>query len=296
MKLANLFLIVALWTARAGAMDAPPDVRAAMKPNGISLMFETLNIGPNRTPIEVHLYVVPRGRDNAGRATLGMEPKTGPITRNEIGGGETIKMSPYYLEMFSRRGAALKKLKGARFEQNKAPSRIFARWLDPKTKRAPVVVVRFDFPDAYSLTLLTFARGITQAAQVQEFSGGGESGYFSVQSLDKTDARGLMMVSEQEGEPDKPTIRRAYTWDGQEFRDFKARYFVIAATTKTQAQAEAIQRKHGFGEVRASERYARLRRGYYILIVARFAAQKEAARHVAELKTSGINAYVRRAF
>ena len=105
-----------------------------MRSGGISLLRTSAAIGHNRAPIILHLYVVPRGR---------LTDEKGPVRREEILGGTSIRRSPFYLELFERRSDGLRKLSSAPFEEDGDVHRVEVRWLKPREKQFPVLLLRF---------------------------------------------------------------------------------------------------------------------------------------------------------
>jgi hypothetical protein len=92
---------------------------------------------------------------------------------------------------------------------------------------------------------------------------------------------------------------RLYPWDGVEFTDRSAPYFIIAASVKTRVEAEEFIRQRKLGgeaEIRPSGHYPKLTPGYFIVVLARGQNAKDATKVVARYQKDGIPCYAKRAF
>jgi hypothetical protein len=299
--LLSLFIV-----AKVNAAPLPPEIKSSLKSGSISLRFETRSIGPNNSPIGLHLSVAPAGRNTDSIRNLGLEPKTGPIKREEIQAHDVLKPSPFTLDVFSKVNSKWRKINSVTFTQSKDVQEITTRWLNPKQKTGPVIMLHFGYTHWHEWEVVTFAKGLQSPATHQTFLWGGEGEFNYVsQKFDKTDASGKMVITEENsigvpdgkgGEKQQLTIN-TYRYNGTEWIDLKANYFVIGATAKTLAEANKALAKFGFGEVRPSSNYKGLKPGFFVLILGRHADLKLAQQQVKGLKANyKSDAYVKKAF
>jgi hypothetical protein len=301
------YLFVCLFVAvQVNAATLPTEVKAAMKSGAISLSFETRSIGPNGSPIGLHLFVVPVGRNTESIRNMGTTPPTGPIRREEIQDYDVLKPSPFTLEVFAKSNSRWQRINSVTFSQTKNVQKIVTRWLYPKQKTGPVIMLHFGYTHWHEWEVITFAKGLRSPATHQTFLWGGEGEYDYVsQKFDQTNAAGKMIIIEEnsEGVPDgknrekQRLTKNIYRYNGREWLNNKAHYFVIGATLKTRAEADKALAKLGFGEVRPSAYYKGLQPGYYVLILGRYSDLKRAQEQVNGLKeNSKIDVYVKKAF
>ena len=293
-----------LFSKLALAAPVPAEIQSQTPRGALSLHFETRNIGPKSAQIGLHLSVVPTGRDLKSAESIGATLPKGPITRAELRElPSPLLPSLFTLEIFARQNGKWRRINAVTFSQTKDLQKIETRWLDPKTKTKPVLALHFGYTHWHEWEILTFANGLARPAQTQTFYWGGEGEWdYLTQNLDRTDAQGQMIIAESEGNsaPDGKSgvvSRRIYRFDGREWRDFAARYFVIAASLKTRADAEKALKTIGFGEIRPSAHYSKLKPGYFVIILARFATLKDANQRSQEIRRDGkIKPSVRLAF
>ena len=298
-----LFLLFATSKIALSA-PLPAQIRAQMRTGAIPLHFETRSIGPNGATVGLQLSVLPTGRDKQGAESIGAEAPTGPLTLQEIKDfPQPLLASPFTLDIFRKNGEKWARANSVTFWQTKNLQDLSVRWLDAKTKQAPILLLHFGYAHWHEWEVLTFPDGILKPGQTQEFFWGGEGEWdYQTQKFDQTDKNGRLIIAEETSQaaPDEKSAlvtKQIYRFDGLEWRDDKAPYFVIGASLKTRAEAEKFRQKIGFGEIRPSAHYSKLRAGYFIVILARFATLKEAQTRVSELgRDSKITASVRRAF
>jgi hypothetical protein len=304
-KFVMLLLIasgLAVASHSGNAAPVPPDIFSQMRPGAISLQLETRKLA-SYGDVLLHLSVVPKGHSREREVMLG-EKRTGPVRREHIDTMPSVEPSPFYLDFFTRRGGSLKRLNSVRFIETKNVQEIVVRWLEPARRRGPVFALRFGFTHWSEWVVITFLQGLNGTASVQQFLFGGESGTGIAQRFDRVDKRGFMMVQEDSYEPnektkepyDQTTSTIFYYWDGLDFADRAARYFVIAASVKSRAEAEAFVRRHQMedvAQIRPSSHYAKLHPGYFIVILSRHRNKKEALERAGAYRNEG--ASVRRA-
>jgi len=305
MKILPLLLSL-LIVSCAHAAPVPPEIKAAIPKSSISLRFETKAIGPNGSPIGLHLSVVPTDRNKGAYEMLGQTPKTGPITRDEITAFDMLTQSPFTLDVYAQKSGKWSKINSVNFSQSKDVQEINTRWLNPKRKIGPVLLLHFGYTHWHEWEVITFPQGLQAPAAHQTFLWGGEGEYNYVgQKFDKTDASGRMIITEEESEgvPDgkngekQKLTKNTYYFNGNEWINPKTRYFVIGASAKTRTEADKIFKKIGFGEVRPSSEYKGLKSGYYVLIFGRYSNLKQAQEQVKYLKAnSKVESYVKKAF
>lgn len=269
----------------------PSEVRALMPKGAISLRWQ--KIGSAKDALGLHLFCVPAGRSPELKYFVDKVP-SGPIAREEITVGPSLKESPFFLDVLQTRGAKWKRLNSVPFRESKDAQEILLRWLDPVTRRAPVLLLHFGYTHWHEWVVLTFPRGWSGPAFSQIFLWGGEGDVGLMQRFDRRDAANRMVVEEEEWENGK-RAKHIYRWNGTLWEDATQKYFVIGDSVRTRNEAEAIRVRRGWGEVLFSSEYPRLRRGYWLWVPARFRSLDEARQRVRELKQNGITTYVRRA-
>lgn len=272
--------------------SAPAATLHLMPKGAISLQAQSFKLPSGE--VLLHLYTVPSGHSPEVEYTIG-EKRTGPVTREHITTGPSLNPSRFWLDVFSKNGNALKRLNSVPFIQGKDAQEIKVRWLQPAKKQGPVILMHFGFTHWHEWVVIAFPQGFSGASTVQEFFWGGEGETGVTQKFDKTDGAGRMMVKEEEYEEGR-TTKTDYYWDGVEFFNKKTPYFVIGATTKTRAEAEAWIGKNKQGYVRPSGHYKNLKPGFFIVLLNRFATLKEANDFAAGCRKEKIDCYVKRAF
>lgn len=275
-----------------GAASAPPAALALMPKGAISL--QTKNFATPGGETLVHLYTVPTGHSKE-REAMGNEKRTGPVKREHIETGPSIDPSPFYLDVLSRKDQKLQRLNSVPFIETKDAQSIELRWLWPAKKQGPVVVMKYGFMHWYEWILVAFPKGFSGPYTVQRFDFGGEGEIGVSQNLSRVDKSGTLMI-EEKATDEKGSTTSYYKWDGVEFFNAKTPYFVIGASVKTRAAAEAFVARTKLGEVRPSSNYKKLAPGLWIVVMGRFSSAKEAEEMVKALRTdSKISAYVKRA-
>jgi len=265
--------------------QAPADIRAAMRSGGISQRFAQAPIGLERRQALLHVYTVPQSPATKSNGT-------------DMESGTWMHRSRFYLDLFLREKGRLKRLNTVSFEEEGQVNGSLLRWLEPKNHRGPVLLLRFSGMDGGAWHLFAFPEGVERAVVQKTFIFGGDRESSVAQEFDAMDSHGRMMVVEEWTEGNKKGVDR-YTWDGVEFADRTRPYFVIAASMKTHAEAEAFVQHHkdmGDCEIRPSDHYARLTPGYFIVIACRFEKLAEAQDFVKDLPKGGTDCYVKRAF
>lgn len=287
-----LFLAVFAKADDAAQSKAPAAVLHVMPKGAISLQSKTFKLASGEALL--HLYTLPAGYA-AEAQYMGLEKPTGPVKREHITTGPSLSPSRFWLDIFTRGGTSWKRLNSVPFIQSKNANNIQLRWLYPAKKQGPVVLMHFGYTHWHERVLLAFPQGFSGAYTVQEFFWGNEGEYGVMQRLDKTDKAGRLMIEEEETDQSR-TIKRIYKWDGVEWAQPHLPYFVIGASVKTKAEAESWIGKYKQGYVRPSSHYKKLRPGYHIVLLNRFATFKEANAFAAGCRKEKIPCIVRRAF
>ena len=272
--------------------NAPQAALGAMPKGAISLQTKTFALPSGE--VLLHLYTVPAGHSPEVEYTIGAK-RTGPVLREHISTGPSLLQSRFWLDVFSKNGAQLRKLNSVPFIENKDAVEIKLRWLQPAKKQGPVILMHFGFTHWHEWVLIAFPQGFSGASTVQEFFWGGEGEIYNTLRFDKTDNYGRMIINEEEGD-EKGIRHRTYRWDGVEFAQPDLPYFVIGQTPKTKAEAEMWIGKNKVGSVRPSGHYKNLKPGYYIVLLNRFDTLKEANAFAAGCRKEKIDCYVKRAF
>ena len=270
------------------AEAAPAIVRQTMPQGAISLRWQRVD------KVWLHIYCKPSGRSDEAVNILGIEKKTGPITREEIIPVPAIKLSPFWLDVWQNAAQKWQRLSSAGYMQDKDVNEIVLRWLDPKNKTGPIVLLNCGFTHWHEWDVFTYAKGWQQTPAQQTFFWGGEGGSGISQRFDQT-RNGKTVIIENEYEGDK-TSTNLYRWNGREWNDATQKYFLIGATEKTKAEAEKWLNEKGWGEVVRSDDFPNLKAGYYIVVLERFRVLKEANERARLLKKeNAMETYVRRA-
>lgn len=280
----------------AAPMEAPAEALSGMTRGGISLRAETRPIGEKGAPVLLHLWVVPAGRQSNA---LG-EPsgKSGPITRDEITSGPSLLQSPFHLDVFTRSGDHWKRINSVAFKQGSDVQEIVTRWLHPRERRGPVLALHFGYTHWHDWQLIMFPQGLGKPARVQQFSWGGEGGSGVFQRLDRTDARGVMQIEEEEHfYINEKLDKHVYNWNGSQFVD-AARYFLIGATTKTADEGAAWMKRNKVENafVYDTDNFPLLRRGYAVVILGRYTSVQAARKAQRSFRGRDFEPYVKRAF
>lgn len=263
---------VLLLTALVANAATPSGALKLMPQKAISLRWQKLPTEP-KNAVWLHIYCVPKGRDPELK-NLGID-KSGPITREDITNGPSLVSSPFWLDVFADANAK-RRLNSIKFEEGHDVQDITLRWLEPKTRRGPVVLLKFGYTHWWEWQTFTFARGWSGPAQTQTFLFGGEGDIYSDFHFDRTDAQGNLIVVENEGLESGKERTNIYRWNGREWDDKTLKYFVVGASVKTKSAADAISNQRGYGEVLRSDDYPKLRPGYWIWVAGRFRTRAEA--------------------
>lgn len=204
-------------------LKVPAEVLANMRPGGISLRYQILNIGPNGAPIGAHVYVIPAGRiKGPNNYHSGALPAAGsPFTRSDIapGPGSLITDSPYYLELFapSPNGGKLKSINVVRFIESRDVNGISVTYLEPKLKRGPMLLLGFSSLGTYDITVATFPSGLTSPASIDRFSGGGAGGGGTQLDFTGVDKQGITIVQSKPYTKMYNDKYQSFVWNGQHF-------------------------------------------------------------------------------
>lgn len=288
-----LNVLLATVAPTRAADETPGIVRQSMPPGAISLRWQKQPISQTAA-VWLHLYCKPSGRSDEAADMLGLEKRTGPITREEIRPVPGIKSSPFWLDVWQNTSQKWQCVSSARFMQDKDVNELVLRWIDPKNRTGPIVLLNFGFTHWHEWGVITYAKGWRQTPAHQTFfwGGEGESGIF--QRFDQT-RNGRTVIVETDYEGDKKSTN-IYRWNGHEWNDATQKFFLIGATTRTRAEAEKWRDTKGWGEVLRSADYPNLKPGYFIAVMERFCSLKEAEERERFLKKyNKIDAYVRRA-
>ena len=291
--LCTALFVTAFARADETAKDKVPTTALQAMPKGaISLQSKTFKLSSGN--VLLHLYTVPAGYA-AEAQYMGLEKPTGPIKREDITTGPSLSPSRFWMDVFTQKGKQLKRLNSVPFIQSKDANNIQFRWLYPAKKQGPIILMHFGYTHWHERVLLAFPQGFSDPYTVQEFFWGNEGETSIVQRLHKTDNAGRLVIEEEDTDEGR-TTKRLYQWDGVEWAQPHLPYFVIGASTKTKAQAETWIGRYKQGYARPSSHYKKLRRGYYIVLLNRFATLKEANAFAVGCRKEKIPCTVRRAF
>lgn len=298
MRLLPLLFALFLLCRSAGA-QVPPEARAGMPKGAISLRYEVHDLGGEK--FGIHHYVLPKGRNPDFESMRGSPAPKGPITRAEITPGPILKNSPFYVDVYSLTGGKPNRLHSVSYDDEGDISSLRVKYLQPKTKRGPILLLEGGYTHWKNWVLILFPEGVRgKRAFVQDYLWGGEGETYILQKFDKTDSRGYLQVDEEERESEAdPIKRRVYRWDGERFTDPSARYFVIAATSTKRAEMEEfLKRKvvvHG-AEIVRSDRFPKLTPGLFVVVLGRHRTLAAAQEMVKTQKQAGYDCYAKQAF
>lgn len=285
-------LIITVAQTRA-ADEAPANVRQTMPQDAISLRWQKQSVSQTDA-VWLHLYCKPSGRSDEAAKMFGLEKRSAPITREEITPMPGIKTSPFWLDVWQNSAQKWQRLSSARYMQDKDVNEIVLRWLDPKAKTGPILLLNSGFTHWHEWDVFTYANGWQKTPAHQTFFWGGEGGSGISQRFDQT-RNGRTVIVETESEDERESTH-LYRWDGREWNDATQKFFLIGATTRTRAEAEKWRDEKGWGEVLRSDDFSNLKAGYYIAVLERFRSLKDANERARLLKKdNAMEAYVRRA-
>lgn len=196
-----VWLLAALVTAPQSSNGLP------MRPGGISLYGDHAKIGPKGQDLYLHIYVCPKDKLNSNGKAL---------TRDDISGGTSIQKSPFYLEIFDEDRRPKRPLSSVRFVEDGNVNEVLVRWLRPKEKRGPVILMRFGVGDEGEWLIATYPRGPAHRPVLQNLSFGADQTYMAKPHFDGIDRHGNLMIWEEYAEGKKHEIRR-YRWSGKRF-------------------------------------------------------------------------------
>jgi hypothetical protein len=130
--LSLLVLLLCCYVMPAGAAQAPSEVLGLMPRGAISLQWRKLETREAAGPVWLHLYCVPKGHADELQSMLDIK-RSGPVKREHITTGPSLKPSPFWLDVFRAPGqSSLQRLNSVKFSQSKDVQEIVLRWLDTK--------------------------------------------------------------------------------------------------------------------------------------------------------------------
>lgn len=203
---------------------APASVLSSMKKGGISLRYEKLPLKANGAPVIAHVYTVPAGRITGSNPYYGGTiPRAGsPFKRSDIAPGPSslITDSPFYLDLFApaSKSGQLKRINSVRFTESRDINGITTRYLQPKTKSGPMLLLGFSSLSTYDITVATFPKGLKAPASVDRFSGGGAGGGGVQLSFEGVDSRGFTTVEKKPYTKIYNDQYERFPWNGTHFR------------------------------------------------------------------------------
>lgn len=285
MRLVRCSILLALLTVSlfphlsAGAQEepvVPPDIRAHLRPGWERALYARLPIGPNGRQVEMQAshHKVPED-------TAPLHP------------------IPFLADFYLRQHGKLQRVHSVAFTVEATNVTATVKWLHPRTHRGPIVLLHSVISDGDCSNLILFPNGIEGKALLQEFIGGGEGGGDGTcYDFDQVDRAGGMIVLEQSNVGSREWTER-YTWNGQEFATRSKPYFVIAASSKTRAEAETFRKSRKFLEgsvILSSDYYPGLKPGYFIVLAGRFENRRDADTMQTSLRQEGVPSYIRNAY
>lgn len=297
------FLIMMLLSGSCSAQEmpdlpaAPAAIQKLMPAHAISVLCGEFPIGPNGTKVLVHVYGALAAKSKSSSAVE--SPLDHPLNREDLLSSVPMPKCRFTVEFLEQKGSTFNRLNSTAFNSVDPVNHIVIKWLDPKTHKGPVVAIHTGATHWLGWQLIIFPDGVYKPATLQYFGYGGERDAGNMVSLDQLDSNGQMTVHDKWYEDDKAG-ERVHPWDGVEFADRSRPYFVILASLKTRAEADAFCEAYpsadGAPEVRPSSHYPKLKPGFYILIANRFDGINDAEGFAKELRKEGIACYVRRGF
>lgn len=220
------FLLAVIQIGAACADDAraalPPGVDETVPTGVTSLQLVQLRLGPKGSPILVHIWTAARYNPllNGAKQTSG--PKR--ISRTEMLKGVRFQLSPICVDIFmpTREPNTWHLVNTVIWSATEAPKEVQARWLQPKRKRGPVLLIRSGIPGITRWTVLTFPDGLDAGpytrtrSSVQTFMRSGSSGGAQRPRFDRVDKRGFLMV-QYEMSGSGPPYMIPHRWNGSAF-------------------------------------------------------------------------------
>lgn len=207
MRIAPLTITI-LFFLNAHTIAAPTVPVFPMQNGGISLRATAANIGQGRQPVWLHVYCVPKGH---------IDGTAGPVTREDIGPGATIKTSPFFLDIFDTVGGKLRRLNSVPFTSAGDCNQLEVRWLHPRRRRDPVILLRFGVGDVGDWMVVPLVHGLRGTPKLQYFGFSADAEGSCTSYFDRTDRRGVLMIVEECRDEKRHTVTR-YRWNGREFK------------------------------------------------------------------------------
>ncbi|BCM91569.1 hypothetical protein IAD21_03444 [Abditibacteriota bacterium] len=195
-------------TAPAKVKDAmPAEVRALLPTGATSLYFGKLPMGAGGKPLLVHLWAA--GRKSYEGAPHQFEP------------------SPFCVDIFQQHGTGpnsiWSRICSTVYLGEDGPrdsADVTVRWLHPKTKQHPVLIIVSPSYIATRYTVITYPMDVESVVDatsyIQEFLQGGIGGGKTVYDFG-VDARGTMTVLEKSWYQDGPVSTTVLVWNGRQY-------------------------------------------------------------------------------
>lgn len=275
----------------ASAKSAPAALLKLLPNKAISLRWQQVS---SRPPVWAHLWCVPRGHSKEREQMTG-EKRSGPVRRQDIDNWPSVEPSPFTLDVFEveeENPVGWKKLSRAVFTQSSDVQEIHTRFLDPRTRLHPVLLLHFGFTHWHDWEVFTLARGWGSPIAHQTFGWGGEGESHVFQRFDRVH-RGRLVIDER-AERDGQAERGTYFWNGREWDDPSQKWLVIGAWGNRSAM-QTLAARRGWGQARPASEFPRLRSKGWVWLIARYRREPEAREHLQMLRKEKIDARVRRA-
>jgi hypothetical protein len=264
------------------SVPIPAAVAQAQPTGNLSQRWQLTPIKNNGEPVYAHVACVPSTA--TGSSATGA-PRT-----------------PFRLEFWAKSAEqTYRKIASIPFTETGDCNALQSRWLYPKKKTGPMLLLRFGAGDVGDWMVFTWADGDLTKTPIQDifgFSGDSED-YYIAPRFDTVDAQGRLAVRVDESDNGKQTTTLHQWESGSGFVDPKAAWFVIVGSAKTKAEARRLLSQHpdwGILPILSSSRYPKLAPGHYILVIARRRNKQEAVNLATAYKRYGSDSYAKQAF
>jgi hypothetical protein len=175
-----------------------------------------LQLGPKHSPILVHLWTAarPDPRYSGQQSVSGRKP----LTRTEMNEMPSLRLSPMCADVFLPTGKSnsWRLANTMIWSDLVAPRACHARWLQPKRKRGPMLLIESDGFRATRWIVITFPDGVEGEAHMQTFTGSGSAGADGWHRFDQTDKRGFLLI-DYIFRGGGLVSRTPYRWNGRGF-------------------------------------------------------------------------------
>lgn len=198
----------------------PPEVRAMVPQNIVSLGTYELSPAPGASKYLVHLWTAPR-RDPLGEAGMDVtsNPYKGPITRHEVKSNLSLFDSPFVLDIFSDEPEPQYRT-SIIYTATRAPDALSLRYFNSQTKKGLIFEVDDSTPRVTIHTFWVFENGLGGPYKMDTRTSWKGGDYHERYGLSR-DAKGDLQLVHVVAGPYFPEKRELFVWDGKRFTSQK---------------------------------------------------------------------------